>query len=174
MTSPLLVVRCQNWTDPFASAVMFKGGDNGHRHHSHLDGGTCVFDSLGVRWATDVGRADGYPLWQKAGIPEATSYYQTYPNRACGHYTLVINPSRNDYTLKKVPTTWMAELNPDQAIGDDKISLAFGPLEDIQTDGPQCTGSVNLSDLYARHGLLPRQGGASDDSDRPPKRICRS
>ena len=156
--NPMLVVWRQNWTDPNCSAVMFKGGDNRADRHSHLDGGTFVFDSMGVRWATDLGAAP-YESWHKAGVRGANSRYYSYPSRACGHNTLVINPARNDYTQMKVAKTWLAEINPDQAL-DDGTSAAFGPVEGIRTDGPQCTGSVNLTELYARHGLLTRGAGA--------------
>jgi hypothetical protein len=49
-----------SWTDPAAIFVGFKAGDN-KANHSHLDLGSFVMDSDGVRWAEDLG-SDNYNL----------------------------------------------------------------------------------------------------------------
>ncbi len=48
------------WNDPAATYVGFKGGDN-RSNHGHMDIGSFVFDSGGVRWAVDLG-SDNYNL----------------------------------------------------------------------------------------------------------------
>lgn len=49
-----------SWTDPDTTFVAMKGGSN-QAHHGHLDLGTFVLDSLGKRWAVELG-ADDYDL----------------------------------------------------------------------------------------------------------------
>ncbi len=49
-----------SWTDPNASFVGIKAGQNGVPH-GQLDLGSFVFDALGVRWAMDLGK-DSYSL----------------------------------------------------------------------------------------------------------------
>jgi hypothetical protein len=48
------------WSDPRALFVGFKAGDNG-TNHAHLDLGSFVLESDGVRWAVDLG-PDNYNL----------------------------------------------------------------------------------------------------------------
>jgi hypothetical protein len=74
------------WKDGSASFIGFKGGDN-RANHSHLDLGSFVFDSLGVRWAIDMG-ADDYNLPGYFG-PKRWDYYRL---RGEGQNTVVINP----------------------------------------------------------------------------------
>lgn len=155
--NPHVVIWRQNWHDPLAAAVMFKGGDNRMDYHSHLDAGSFIYDWAGVRWAIDLGRADGYVPYLKDGNkayrPNATVFFQPYPKRACGHNTLVINPADNDYTRRRVPPPWdwLWQINPDQALFD---ADAWSPVTGLQTDAAADTwrGSVELTPVYRRHG----------------------
>ncbi len=74
------------WEDRDALYVAFKAGDN-RANHSHLDLGSFVLDTLGTRWALDLG-ADNYNLPGYFGNKRWT-YYRL---RAEGHNTLVIDP----------------------------------------------------------------------------------
>lgn len=74
-----------SWDDPDAAYIGFKGGDN-RANHGHLDIGSFVFDSGGVRWAIDLG-SDNYNLPGYFGS-KRWSYYRL-TNRS--HNTLVIN-----------------------------------------------------------------------------------
>ncbi|MBW3636172.1 MAG: heparinase II/III family protein [Armatimonadetes bacterium] len=74
-------------SDPNATFVGFKGGDN-TVNHGHLDLGSFVLDALGQRWALDLG-GDDYNLPGYFG-KERWTYFRM---RAESHNTLVINPS---------------------------------------------------------------------------------
>jgi hypothetical protein len=155
--NPHVVIWRQRWNDPLAAAVMFKGGDNRMDYHSHLDAGSFVYDWAGVRWAIDLGRADGYVPYLKDGIkayrPNATVFFQPYPKRACGHNTLVLNSADNDYTRRQVPPPWdwLWQINPDQALFDD---TAWAPVTNLKTDAADDVwqGDVDLMPVYRRHG----------------------
>ena len=56
--------------------------------HSHLDAGSFVFDSMGKRWAHDLGQ-DNYNLYYKY------DHWDVYRLRAESHNTLIINPDRS-------------------------------------------------------------------------------
>jgi hypothetical protein len=66
--------RCENpvgvhrssWTDANASLLMLKGGLP-DTSHCHLDAGSFIFESDGVRWAIDLGAQD-YNSLETAGI----------------------------------------------------------------------------------------------------------
>lgn len=49
------------WDDPYALFASMKGVNETMRSHNDLDGGTFVFDALGVRWASDLGN-ESYSL----------------------------------------------------------------------------------------------------------------
>jgi len=62
-------------------------------NHSHLDGGSFVFDADGYRWARDRGKSpyDVANAWDTAHGKES-GRWQYYLNRAESHNTLVIDP----------------------------------------------------------------------------------
>lgn len=72
-----------------ATYFAIKGGTAMHTHGS-MDAGTFVLDSMGERWAEDLGsdnyNGDGY--WDFTD----TGRWSYYSQRAEGHNTLVINP----------------------------------------------------------------------------------
>lgn len=77
----------EEWNNDEASVVFIKEGRN-NVNHSHLDLGTFCFDTMGERWAMDVGKDDynvegGY--WMLQG-------YELYVKRPAGHNCVVINP----------------------------------------------------------------------------------
>lgn len=75
-----------DWKDPNAVCVSFKAGSN-RANHAHLDIGSFVVDTLGERWALDLG-SDDYNLPGYFGTQRWT-YYRL---RAEGHNTLLVNP----------------------------------------------------------------------------------
>ena len=80
-----------DWENPDALYLAVKAGSN-QVGHSHLDGGSFVFDAFGKRWVTDPG-TDGntYQLHRYApeDRPASKDFYR---QRAEGHNTLVVNP----------------------------------------------------------------------------------
>ena len=108
-----------------------KGGYNGI-NHGDLDIGTFVFDSMGVRWAEELGPgsydAPGYFLNLPAG-----GRWNNYCKRAEGQNTLVINP--------KMTT-------------DDQYALATSEFTSFEENpnGGKCT--LDMTDAYRMNGAV--------------------
>lgn len=155
--NPHVAIWRQNWTDPLAAAVMFKGGDNRTDDHSHLDVGTFTYQGQGVTWAVDMGRAEGYVMYHRDGIknwkPNTVVLFQAYPKRACGHNTLVMNSASNDYTRRTAPAPWdwLWQINPDQALHDPEAWSAVRDIRTADADGIW-SAAVDLMPVYRRHG----------------------
>jgi autotransporter-associated beta strand protein len=133
------------WRDSWSStssAVMFKGGYKGVDGHENLDGGSFLFDALGQRWATDLGR-DSYSLPQVGG-----TNYGAYRKRAEGQNTLVINPTTNDYRSSSDANE--RALNADQVYKDATGKPAYAEvIKSLSTD-LQSIGIVDLTNLYSK------------------------
>ena len=121
-----LVLMRSAYLDKNATFAGIKGGYN-FINHGDLDIGTFVFDSMGERWAEELGPngydAPGYFLNTPAG-----GRWKNYCKRAEGQNTLVINP---DMTL------------------EDQYVLAEGEFisfEDTTNDGRKCT--LDMTDAY--------------------------
>ncbi|WP_322410836.1 DNRLRE domain-containing protein [Microbacterium invictum] len=81
------------WEDPSAMFTGFKAGDNATSHGDN-DLGDFVFDSMGVRWASDLGVDDyNVPGYFDRG-PEGQRWTY-YRKRAEGQNTVVVNPSKS-------------------------------------------------------------------------------
>lgn len=112
-----------------ATFAGIKGGYN-FINHGDLDIGTFVFDSMGVRWAEELGPgpydAPGYFLNTPAG-----GRWKNYSKRAEGQNTLVINPS---------------------ATLDDQYVLAESEFTYFEKtdEGGSCT--LDMTDAYRMNG----------------------
>lgn len=67
-----------------------RGGENGH---SHLDSGSFIFESDGIRWVSDLGpgsysESAGYFEWNS----QSARGWKSFPKRAEAHSTVVVNP----------------------------------------------------------------------------------
>ena len=109
-----------SWTDPGATFVAFKGGDN-KVNHSHLDLGSFVMEALGERWAIDQG-SDDYNLPGYFG-KQRWDYYRL---RAEGQNTLVVGTGA----------------------GPDQSPTAVAGVQRF-SDGPAPFGIVDLTAAYA-------------------------
>ncbi len=107
------------WGERQATYVAFKGGDN-KANHSHLDLGTFVLDSLGTRWAFDIG-PDDYNLPAYFGAKRWT-YYRL---RTEGHNTLVIN-GRNQAPDAEAPIVAFSS-TPARASAVADLTTAYRP-----------------------------------------------
>jgi hypothetical protein len=107
-----------SWSDPGASWVGFKGGDN-KANHSHLDLGTFNFDALGQRWALDLG-GDDYNLPGYFG-KQRWSYYRL---RTEGHNTLTIDDENQDPKARAPLVAFKAEPGRAYAVAD--VTAAYG------------------------------------------------
>jgi autotransporter-associated beta strand protein len=139
-----------SWTST-SSAVMFKGGYKGVDGHENFDGGSFIFDALGQRWATDLGR-DSYSIPQVGG-----TNYGAYRKRAEGQNTLVINPAANDY-LSSSDANERA-LNADQVYKDATGSPAYAPVVKSLATDLQSVGIVDLTNLYSKMRVSSVQRG---------------
>ena len=126
-----LVLLRSAYLDKNATFAGIKGGYN-YTNHGDLDIGTFVFDSMGERWAEELGPgaydAPNYFL----GLP-AAGRWKNYCKRAEGQNTLVINPKM---TI------------------DDQYALArasFSSFEET-ADGGKC--SLKMTDAYRMNGVL--------------------
>ena len=80
-----------SWTDGDGFIVAMQGGDSGVSHR-HLDLGSFILESDGVRWIIDSGKEG--ETYQRHKNKEARNDF--YRIRAEGHNTLVINPDEQD------------------------------------------------------------------------------
>src|SRR6476646_181149 len=92
-TVPITILR-SSWSDPRATFIGLKAGSPS-ASHGHMDIGSFVLDSDGVRWATDLG-SEGYygiesrnmGLWDKAQNGDRWTIFRL---SNLGHNTLVID-----------------------------------------------------------------------------------
>lgn len=124
-----MVLMRSAYLDENATFAGIKGGYN-FINHGDLDIGTFVFDSMGVRWAEELGPgpydAPNYFLNTPAG-----GRWKNYSKRAEGQNTLVINP---DMTL------------------DDQYVLAQAKMYSFthHEDGGSCL--LDMTDAYRMNG----------------------
>lgn len=124
-----MVLMRSAYLDKNATFAGIKGGYN-FINHGDLDIGTFVFDSMGVRWAEELGPgpydAPNYFLNTPAG-----GRWKNYSKRAEGQNTLVINP---DMTLD------------DQYVLAESEFIHFEPRD----GGGFCT--LDMTDAYLMNG----------------------
>lgn len=111
-----------SWTDPDALYIGFKAGDNGVSH-SHLDLGSFVMESGGVRWAIDLGRG-GYDLpdYFDAKGGKRWNYYRL---NTMGHNTLLIDGLNQDPKAQTIITTFITGKDRTFAVAD--LTNAYAP-----------------------------------------------
>lgn len=78
--------------------VGIKAGRTARKHFIHLDQGSFVFHSQGVKWATDMGK-DNYDLtgYMKPDESEVNNRWKIFRLRPDAHNTLLIDPNPDDY-----------------------------------------------------------------------------
>ncbi len=119
-----LVLMRSDWMDENAAFVGIKGGYN-FINHGDLDIGSFVFDSMGVRWAEELGRAEYDVPGYFNNLPLG-SRWKVYCKRAEGQNTLVINPTESD----------------------DQYVLASGKFTDFETDSEKTACTLDMTDAY--------------------------
>jgi len=110
-----------DWQNTNATAVFFKTGTINDSGHDHLDAGSFMLDSLGVRWAQNMGD-DSYALPGYFSTSVNGQRWTYYRLRAEGKNTLVINPGVGpDQILGAAPPIWLYSSHPN---GDDSYAVA--------------------------------------------------
>lgn len=92
--------------------------------HAQLDGGTFVFDSMGVRWAIDLGYGPiNHPCFWRGDQHGAR--WSLYRNRAESHNTIVVNPG----------------MKPDHLVD------SYAPVTRFESSAEGAMAVVNMTDL---------------------------
>ncbi len=121
-----IVIMRSNYRDENATYAAIKGGYN-FINHGDLDIGTFVFDSMGERWAEELGPgnydAPGYFMNLPAG-----GRWKYYSKRAEGQNTLVINP---DFTI------------------DDQYVLAEAEVVAFEESDDGGAAKIDMTDAYS-------------------------
>ncbi|MBR6634361.1 MAG: heparinase II/III family protein, partial [Clostridia bacterium] len=132
---PLVLMRSA-YLDENATFAGIKGGYN-FINHGDLDIGTFVFDSMGERWAEELGPgsydAPGYFMNLPAG-----GRWKNYCKRAEGQNTLVINP---DVTL------------------DDQYVLAQSDFTSFEATDDGGHALLDMTDAYRMNGCIKAERG---------------
>ena len=137
-----VAVMRESWTDSNSAYLAYHGGTHGTAgiySHNHLDGGSFIFDSMGERWAIDMGKDDynltGY--WNQD--PAVTNDYtwKIFRRRAEGHNTIIINPD---------------------GTGVDHVLDSSAPISEITSKPRGATGTVDLSGNLATDAISAKRG----------------
>ena len=132
---PIAVLR-SSWTDPRATFIGLKGGSPAY-NHGHMDIGSFVLDSDGVRWASDLGAEDynaieqrHMDLWNRAQNSDRWTIFRL---SSFSHNTLVI---------------------------DDQLQVAAGnaPMTSFSDDAQRPFAIVDMSPVYEGEAASARRG----------------
>ena len=126
-----LVLLRSAYLDKNGTFAGIKGGYN-YTNHGDLDIGTFVFDTMGERWAEELGPGAYDAPDYFVNLP-AGGRWKNYCKRAEGQNTLVINPKM---TI------------------DDQYALAKASFTSFEetADGGRC--SLNMTDAFRMNGVL--------------------
>lgn len=111
------------WDDPNATWLAFKAGSPSF-NHAQMDVGTFVFEMLGQRWAVDLGPDD----YNAPGYFDTRSKrWSFYRNRAEGHNTLVINPTKGpDQERTSLSRLLNSNFSPGRLFSIADLTPAYG------------------------------------------------
>jgi len=116
--NPLGVFRT-SWSDPDALYLAFKGGA-ATLNHGHMDAGSFILESDGVRWAIDVGRQDylsleskGVDLWNSS---QNSARWKVFRLNNFSHNTLTIDGKLHVASGNARITDFAAEPTPHAVI----------------------------------------------------------
>ena len=113
-----------DWGDTHGTFVGFKAGDN-QASHGNLDLGTFVLDTLGTRWAIELG-PDSYNL--PGYFDKTQQRWIYYRMRAEGQNTLVVNPDENpDQNIDAQAKIIRVNSQPEKAYAIADLTPAYTP-----------------------------------------------
>lgn len=123
------------------SEITYTGVHAGYTNvpHGHLDGGSFIFESQGVRWALDLGWGD-YNLAGYWETGENGKRWTMYRNRAESHNTIVVNPGNEpDHKVNSYAPITRFQAN-------DSGGIAVVDMTDILHDVQQATRGFYFCD----------------------------
>ncbi|NGM65821.1 heparinase II/III family protein [Sphingobacterium sp. SGR-19] len=131
--TPVALMR-SSWTDSSAIYVGFKGGSPS-TNHGHMDVGSFVMESDGIRWAIDFGRED-YRLLESQNIniwnfDQNSERWGVFKYSNLAHNTLTVN-------------------------GELQNVKGYAPLIDFFETDDSTTATMDLSSLYPQLTTLKR------------------
>ena len=132
---PLVLMRSA-YLDENATFAGIKGGYN-FTNHGDLDIGTFVFDSMGERWAEELGPGSYDAPGYFTNLP-AGGRWKNYCKRAEGQNTLVINPN---VTL------------------DDQYVLAQADFTSFEATEDGGCAVLDMTDAYRMNGCIKAERG---------------
>jgi len=98
--NPVGVFR-SSWTDENALFLAFKGG-SARVNHGHMDAGSFVLESDGVRWACDLGAQDYYSIeskgWNLFNRAQDSDRWRVYRLNNFSHNTLTLDGELHNMT----------------------------------------------------------------------------
>jgi hypothetical protein len=123
--NPLAVLR-SSWTDPNAVYLAIKAGTPS-ASHGHMDIGSFILDSDGVRWSLDLG-AEDYNRLEQRGIDlwngrQGAQRWQIFRYHNRGHSTLLVNDSEQVVTSKATIPEFSAD--PQNAFAVVDLSATY-------------------------------------------------
>lgn len=132
--TPVALMR-SSWTDSSAIYVGFKGGSPS-TNHGHMDVGSFVMESDGVRWAIDFGRED-YRLLESQNIniwkfDQDSERWGVFKYSNLAHNTLTVN-------------------------GQLQNVKGYAPLIDFSETDDSTTATMDISSLYPELTTLKRK-----------------
>ena len=144
--APVAMMR-SSWDDEKALFVGLKGGTPG-TNHGHMDCGSFVLDTKGVRWAVDLGAEDytkieqlGMSLWN---MSQTSDRWQIYRLNASSHNLLTLDGSTQ------------------------QLVKGFGEVVETSEspDGSALRATLDLSPLYTNATKVVRRGILASDGSR--------
>jgi hypothetical protein len=145
---PIIVMR-SSWEDPNAAFLATKGGP-AVQNHGHMDSGSFVYESDGVRWAVDLGSQSYYTI-EKLGM----SLWSSAQNSDRWKIFRLSSASHNVVTID----------------GQLHVAKGFGKIVTFDADAHLPHAVIDLSEVYAGQAqrvtracaLLPSRTGAIQD-----------
>lgn len=131
-----LIFLRDSWTNEEQTFVGIHAGKTNTAHY-HLDGGSFIFDSMGVRWAHDIGQQN----YNIPGYWDEVRKWTIYGLRAEAHNTLVINPGANE---------------------DHKIA-STAPVTKYESKPRGVIATVDMTDLFETGVISAKRGFAFAD-----------
>ena len=138
--SPVAVMR-SSWDDPNAAFLGFKTGSPSV-NHAHMDLGSFIFESSGIRWAFDFGREDynrvetrGVDLWNRA---DESQRWDVFRYQTKSHNTLCFNDKQQSA---------IAHADINDVINTENVMSAMSDLSDVyKSQIPGVKRAVSLVD----------------------------